>query len=203
MESPTRSTALRPDTATKLPVVILAGFHSPALTEKMLDSLPSFTRPSIIAAFPAAPSAAYQWLQTNVSIPSGDEPPAPPIVAIGFSAGVVGLARALALWQQQGGNVGRFIAVDGWGVPIMGLPVTRMSHDRFTHLSTLPLGAGGRNFYADPAVSHLKIWGEPEAVQGLAVTSSRDPDIPMSAAEFLRRVLHAEWNAAFNWRAKR
>ncbi len=185
----------------QLPVVILPGFHSPALTDQFVRSLPSYTRHFIIEAFPTSPLAVYDWLQANFP-PSSDDPLVP-LIGIGFSAGVVGLAGGLALWQQKGGAIARVIAVDGWGVPVIGLPVTRMSHDQFTHISTLPLGAGNVNFYAEPAVPHLQLWGEPESAAGLEVSGWQpNSGVPMTAAEFLRRSLHAEWNVVFNWRTR-
>jgi len=199
----------------QLPVVILPGFHAPALTDQFVRSLPSYTRHFVIEAFPTDPLAVCNWLQAHFPL-SANQPPAQrqvPLVGIGFSAGAVGLAGGLAMWQQTGGLVARVIAVDGWGVPVVGLPVTRISHDRFTHVSTLPLGAGDVNFYAKPAVPHLQLWREPEAVAGLEVRGwqsslglaglglTRSTEgVSMTAASFLRRSLHAEWNAAFNWR---
>ncbi|MEM9148851.1 MAG: hypothetical protein AAGB19_00045 [Cyanobacteria bacterium P01_F01_bin.3] len=196
----------------KLPVVIVGGFHDAALTAQFVRSLPSFVRPYIADmadVSPVDPFAVHQWLSETLkksSIASSI-----PVVGIGFSAGVVGLAGALAMWNQQGGNqqgaVARLIAVDGWGVPVVGLPVCRMSHDRFTHVSTLPLDlfsdAGKVNFYADPSVEHLSLWGEPEAAVGWQVDRwqmAEKAGMPMSAADFVRRVLRAEWNQIFKWR---
>ncbi|MEL6937912.1 MAG: hypothetical protein AAFO84_01830 [Cyanobacteria bacterium J06598_1] len=185
----------------RLPVVIVPGFHDAALTRQWVRSLPSFVRPLIIDAYPTSPLAVYEWLQAHFS--SDPNEPAAPIVGIAFSAGVIGLAGGLVLFNQSsGGSAKRLIAVDGFGVPVVGVPVTRISHDRFTHASSLPLGAGDVNFYADPAVDHLQLWGAPEAASGLEVQGwNLDQGVPMTAAEFLRRVLHAEWNKAFSWRA--
>ncbi|MEL6778946.1 MAG: hypothetical protein AAFO06_16985 [Cyanobacteria bacterium J06597_16] len=187
----------------QLPVVIVGGFHEAVLTEQWVRSLPTFVQAYIAPTSPVLPLDILHWLTEQFGAPATNQLP---IVGIGFSAGVVGLAGALAMWQQQGGNVGRLIAVDGWGVPIVGLPVCRMSHDRFTHLSTLPLDvfadASDINFYADPAVAHLRLWGEPEAAHGRQVARwelDEKAGLPMSAADFLRRQLRAEWNRAFNW----
>ena len=206
----------------KLPVVIVGGFHDAALTEQFARSLPSFVRPYIAdtsEVSPVDPLAVHQWLSETLrrsSLSTSTSASSIPVVGIGFSAGVVGLAGALALWKQhwgnqQGGNqqgaVARLIAVDGWGVPVVGLPVCRISHDRFTHVSTLPLDlfsdAGKVNFYADPSVDHLSLWGEPEAAQGWQVDRwemAEKAGMPMSAADFVRRVLRAEWNQIFKWR---
>ena len=114
----------------------------------------------------------------------------PPVTAIGFSGGVVGIAGALLLWQQQGGRVQQLIAIDGWGMPLMGLPVCRLSHDYFTHWSSLPLGAGKINFYADPPVEHLQMWGDPDRVRGQITESwQRQNGQSVTAAEFIRQRL--------------
>lgn len=230
---PTESSPAMNGTASThlLPVVIAPGFHNSALTDGIVRSLPSFVSYKIVDAFAASPPAMYDWLTANVQTPTVPSPtvqtptvqtptvsePPVPFVAIGFSAGVVGLAGALALWQQQRwiekqqssktpvqkAAVARFIAVDGWGVPVIGVPITRMSHDHFTHVSSLPLGAGDVNFFASPAVEHLDMWREPDQVMGREVkgwTLDSATGVPMTAAEFLRRVLHAEWNRAFSWR---
>ena len=166
-----------------------------------------------------SPIAIYDWLKTTIETQLESRTdvtfPAPPVVVIGFSAGVVGAAGAAAVWNQTraeqsvqsplpiGGKVARLIAVDGWGVPVLGVPVTRISHDRFTHMSSLLLGAGDVNFYADPPVAHLDLWRSPEAAQGWQVDRWALPPgdgTAITAADFLQRQLHAEWNQAFNWR---
>ncbi|MGD1898093.1 MAG: hypothetical protein ACFB16_14205 [Phormidesmis sp.] len=192
-----------PADSAQLPVVIVPGFHALELTDQWVRSLPSFIRPILCDAFPASVPAVYEWLRSHCDYAAKEtRKSAIPLVGIGFSAGVVGLSGALTLWNQQHRNVNRLIAVDGWGVPVVGLPVTRMSHDRFTHASSLPLGAGDVNFYADPAVPHLQLWGEPASAVGLEVKGwQMGHGVSMTAAEFLRRSLHAEWNAVFSWRA--
>ncbi len=157
---------------------------------------PPFVTPHIAEAFPANPLAVFDWLvQTTGWQSAAQTGRVQPIVAVGFSAGVVGLAGALALWQQQGGKVAKFFALDGWGVPVVGLPVCRLSHDSFTHWSTLPLGAGEVNFYADPPVDHLQLWAAPQRVNGWQVSGWQHEaaKLPMTAAEFLRRQLQIEW----------
>ena len=180
--------------SSQMPVIVGPGCHDRALTGRFVRSLPPFVRPHIVEAFPADPIAVFRWLTQTFEAPQSASENAVPmaLVAIGFSAGVVGLAGALTLWQQQGGQVARFLAVDGWGVPIVGLPVCRSSHDYFTHWSSLPLGAGQVNFYADPPVEHLEMWGSAEQVNGKQVGASGEEF--MTAAEFLRRQLKLEWN---------
>lgn len=173
------------DDQATLSVVVCPGFHDPDLTVAFVRSLPTFVRPYVIDAFPANPMEVLSQMIQMLGAPS--EEVAAPLVAIGFSGGVVGLAGALVLWQQQGGHVARFFAVDGWGVPLMGLPACRLSHDAFTHWSSLPLGAGDVNFYAEPPVDHLKMWGASEQVKGLQVKGMSHQ--AMTASDFLRRQL--------------
>ncbi|MGI8934784.1 MAG: hypothetical protein ACR2FS_11990 [Phormidesmis sp.] len=179
----------------KLPVMVCPGFHDARLTAQWVRSLPPFAQPHVIEAFPANPLAVFEELVQIFGSPAAKQPDQmQPIVAVGFSAGVVGLAGALALWQQQGGRVAKLFALDGWGVPVVGLPVCRLSHDSFTHWSMLPLGAGEVNFYADPPVEHLQLWGEPARVNGWQVAGWQgEAAVPMTAADFLERSLRTEW----------
>jgi len=112
-----------------------------------------------------------------------------PVIFISFSAGVVGAIAAAWNWHILGGQIKAFIAIDGWGVPLWGdFPIHRLSHDYFTHWSSLLLGSGHNNFYAEPAVDHLSMWRSPQTVQGWWVDSSvnvRSQQIPLTAAEFL------------------
>ncbi|WP_017317753.1 hypothetical protein [Mastigocladopsis repens] len=116
-----------------------------------------------------------------------------PVVFISFSAGVVGAILAAHKWQEFGGQVKAFIAIDGWGVPLWGnFPIHRMSHDYFTHWSSSLLGSGQNNFYADPPVNHLEMWRSPQTVEGYWVDSifgESPPKERLSAAEFLHLLL--------------
>ncbi|NJM68958.1 MAG: hypothetical protein HC862_01355 [Scytonema sp. RU_4_4] len=116
-----------------------------------------------------------------------------PVVFISFSAGVVGSILAAHKWQQIGGYVKAFIAIDGWGVPMWGnFPIHRMSHDYFTHWSSSLLGSGENNFYADPPVDHHQMWRSPQTVQGCSLDScfgESPPKERLSAAEFLHLLL--------------
>ena len=97
------------------------------------------------------------------------------LVFVSFSAGVVGAIGAALLWQQIGGKVGAFIALDGWGVPLGGnFPIHRISHDRFTHWSSAILGSGGDSFYADRPVAHLDLWRSPQTAQGWQISHTAD-----------------------------
>lgn len=116
-----------------------------------------------------------------------------PVVFISFSAGVVGAILAAHKWQQFGGHVKAFIAIDGWGVPLWGnFCIHRISHDYFTHWSSSLLGSGQNNFYADPPVDHLEMWRSPQTVQGCWVDSffgESPPKERLTAAEFLHLLL--------------
>ncbi|MGH1392783.1 MAG: hypothetical protein ACRAVC_01925 [Trichormus sp.] len=117
-----------------------------------------------------------------------------PVMFISFSAGVVGAIAAATQWQMMGGNVKAFIAIDGWGVPLWGnFPIHRLSHDYFTHWSSLLLGSGQDNFYADPPVDHLIMWRSPENVPGCWIDTSQGeittPKTRLTAAKFLNLLL--------------
>lgn len=113
-----------------------------------------------------------------------------PLVLISFSAGNVGAIAAAWGWQLWGGCVKAVIAIDGWGVPLVGnFPIHRLSHDRFTHDTSLSL-AQEESFYADPAVDHLEMWRSPATVNGWVVNSkARVRSRYLSAAEFLNILL--------------
>ncbi len=177
------------------PVIICPGFHKAQLTEQFVrsvfsspdSSLSSGFRPLVVEAVCADPLAVFNWMTQTLRSP---DQKTQPVVAIGFSGGVVGIVGALLLWQQQGGRVKKLIAIDGWGMPLMDLPACRLSHDYFTHWSSLPLGAGKVNFYADPPVDHLQMWGDPDRVKGQVTKSwQRQNDQPVTAAEFIRQML--------------
>ncbi|WP_353930206.1 hypothetical protein WJM97_18195 [Okeanomitos corallinicola TIOX110] len=116
-----------------------------------------------------------------------------PVIFISFSAGVVGAIAAATIWQLQRGNVTALIAIDGWGVPLAGsFPIHRLSHDYFTHWTSVILGSGGDNFYADPPVDHLSMWRSPQKVQGYWInplTQFSQPQKYLNASEFLHLVL--------------
>jgi hypothetical protein len=115
-----------------------------------------------------------------------------PLVLIGFSAGVVGAMGAALGWQAMGGTVKALLAIDGWGVPLLGeFPIHRLSHDSFTHWSSAWLGAGEDSFYADPGVAHLDFWRSPQTAEGWWLAPDRaKPPTALSAASFLTALLH-------------
>lgn len=94
-------------------------------------------------------------------------------------------------WQRLGGTVNAVLAIDGWGVPLVGgFPVHRLSHDSFTHWSSALLGAGEDSFYADPGVAHLELWRSPQTAHGWwLIPNAANPPKAVSAANFLTALL--------------
>jgi hypothetical protein len=154
-------------------LVLCPGIHDPALTSCFWDAveqakLPTFALPKLPQPyiFPQAqqwgfsPVHVFQFLRQSVPI-------AEPLVLVGFSAGVAGMAGAAWAWQQRGGTLRALIALDGWGVPLYGTaPIYRLSHDGFTHWSSQALGMGQDPFYAEPRVQHLELWRSPHEAWG-------------------------------------
>jgi len=114
------------------------------------------------------------------------------VTVIAYSAGVVGAAAALAGdWARRHRiEIRALVALDGWLVPLfVPFPVYRLSHDPFTHRTSRPFGMGRTNFYADPPVSHLDLWANPQAVAGWAVGAGEPRRT--DALAFLRACLDA------------
>lgn len=111
------------------------------------------------------------------------------LTIVAFSAGVVGALQLSLLWP----GVGNLIAIDGWCVPLGLLDglgktprwsLSRLSHDLETHWNGTLFGPGQAQFYADPFVSHLKLWSDPQAVQGWGLTAGAEPS-RITAGNFL------------------
>jgi hypothetical protein len=157
-------------------LVFCSGFHPPRLTERFVQVLSRQLRKvdgqQICQPCTVVP-VAEPFKPHLVSHALTDDRTRPPLLLIGFSAGVVGAIAVAQQWQWQGGKVAAVIAVDGWGVPRWGgWPSHRVSHDYFTHWSSACLGGGLESFYADPPVGHLNLWECPEQVQGWRVGAS-------------------------------
>jgi hypothetical protein len=177
--------------------MICPGVHDSCLTTSFLTAL-DLTRLGLSAwTVPTDRCPPYSgWHiqqfvrdQLLVGDPDGRRPP--PLLWIGFSAGVVGAIAAAHLWQSQGGQVVALIAVDGWGVPLAGdFPIHRISHDAFTHWSSVGLGPAGDSFYADPGVPHLDLWRSPHTATGWQ-TSPASPGFRQAttAATFITALL--------------
>lgn len=111
-----------------------------------------------------------------------------PLVFIGFSAGVIGAIASATVQQQLGHPVLGLIALDGWGVPLVGhFPIYRLSHDEFTHQTTAHWG-GERCFYADPPVAHLSLWGTSGSVTGWYLKN--DQRFSVTALQCLVMLIH-------------
>ncbi|MFB2938702.1 hypothetical protein ACE1B6_25910 [Aerosakkonemataceae cyanobacterium BLCC-F154] len=176
-------------------LIICPGIHEPNLTESFLAglrSLPTNQKPENILIFPTQDYPAYssgdilQFLRQNHSL-------SVPIAFISFSAGVVGAIAAAWGWQLLGGQITAFIALDGWGVPLIGnFPIHRLSHDYFTHWSSALLGSGEDSFYAAPSVEHLELWRQPQIVSGWWIHSlngKTEQKTRITAAQFLTILL--------------
>lgn len=155
-------------------IIVCPGIHAPGLTQSCLQDLQQELCQDELTnwvVFPTKDYPAYspvhllKFLQQQLDQRT-------PIIFLSYSAGVVAAISAAWLWEQQGGAVRAFIALDGWGVPLGGdFPIHRLSHDYFTHWSSRLLGAGKESFYADPDVEHLDLWRSPRTTWGWWKTS--------------------------------
>ena len=182
-------------------LVICPGIHDGALTDRFLRAL-ALTDPEhqdyhVVPTESYPPFSGvhiYQFLQQYVKPAHlGHALNRAPLALIAYSAGVVGAIGAAWGWHQQGGQVQVLIALDGWGVPLVGpFPIYRVSHDYFTHWSSAWLGQGPASFYADPPVPHLALWCQPETVSGWWVcqgTGGTTLQSPTTAATFITTIL--------------
>ncbi|MBD3881519.1 hypothetical protein IFO70_07110 [Phormidium tenue FACHB-886] len=167
-------------------VVICPGVHEVALTAAFLTNMGNLREPLV---YPTDRYPAYSPLHLltflHSKLPQAAD--AEPLLLLGFSAGVVAAIGAARRWQKAGGRVLALMAIDGWGVPLIGdFPLHRLSHDSFTHWSSLVLGAGQDSFYADPAVGHLELWRSPQAASGWWINSVGGDRIATTAEQFLQ-----------------
>jgi hypothetical protein len=147
-------------------VIICPGVHSSQLTENFLQAIEA---PNRWLVFPACEYPAYSAIDVFNFLVKNEPDPArgSSLLFICFSAGVVGGIGAAIAWQMNGGKISTFMAIDGWGVPLIAdFPIHRFSHDYFTHWSSALLGAGEDSFYADPGVEHLEMWQSPKNIMG-------------------------------------
>jgi hypothetical protein len=153
-------------------LLICPGIHETQLTESFLQTLKSkveLNKPLIFPSQNYPAFSAFHILHFLQQAPKQTQ--ASSVLFLCFSAGVVGAIGAAWLWQQNGGEVAAFIALDGWGVPLYGnFPIYRLSHDEFSHWSSALLGGGKQSFYADPPVKHLDLWRSPDRAKGWVVT---------------------------------
>jgi hypothetical protein len=113
------------------------------------------------------------------------------LVVLAYSAGCVGALGWIPLWQRQKKTIKALIAIDGWPIPFWHkFPLYRVSHDFYTHRTTLRLGAGLEQFYCEPAVEHRRLWTAPEKAWGLWNPSNKPKEAQKTTAlDFLQRVL--------------
>ncbi|NET35743.1 MAG: hypothetical protein F6K19_27575 [Cyanothece sp. SIO1E1] len=181
-------------------LVICPGVHEPELTDSFLWALGGAANYEQHLIFPAHVYPAFsslhilqflqQWLHTHRN---QHQCTANALTFLSFSAGVVGAMGAAWAWQQWGGTVRAVIALDGWGVPLVGrFPIHRISHDQFTHWSSALLGGSQDSFYADPPVAHLDLWRSPQLAMGWWMQSTNQGEevrSPTTAAAFLKVLL--------------
>jgi hypothetical protein len=184
-------------------VIICPGVHSPELTQGFLEGLGKPFDPSSMCVFPAERFPAYspphilkflgeQWLNQDWQLRAASQKP---LVLIGFSAGVVGATGTAQVLQSLGVRVKALVAIDGWGVPLWGdFPIHRLSHDRFTHLTSRLLDQDhwrthNASFYADPDVAHLELWRSPQTALGWSTEGSGQKQHQVTAAQFLQKLL--------------
>ncbi|NEQ24879.1 MAG: hypothetical protein F6K28_38440 [Microcoleus sp. SIO2G3] len=186
-------------------VVICPGVHSPELTTSFVQQIGSqiddylIVPPDIALPYSAPHVFHYLHRQFVVPRPSAAQTAlaSVPLLFVSFSAGVVGAIGAAWMWQALGRTVKAFVAFDGWGVPLIGnFPIHRVSHDRFTHYSSILWGGAAESFYADPPVSHLDLWQSPQTAAGWRVsgsarllTAEATSRTPATAADFLLALL--------------
>lgn len=160
-------------------LVICDGMHSPRETEAVLAMVGQDSRLSQLPMrhfSPGSPlavlsgAALRRWLEGYGQPTGGNNPDYPHLIIWAFSAGCVGAVALAQHWQRYRSGVLALFLVDGWGVPAVGpMPLHRLSHDRFTHVSSGWLGPGTVSFVSQPAVSHPQLWSHPQQVWGYQV----------------------------------
>lgn len=178
-------------------IIVCPGFHSSELTVNFLESLALFSEQNLLKDWLIFPTSIYlpysslKILEFLIKT-KGNPKQAKPIFFIAFSAGVVGAIGAAHFWQLGGGKVKGFIALDGWGVPLIAnFPIYRVSHDYFTHVSSNFLEFNRNSFYCEPSVSHLDLWRSPHKAIGWW-EKAPNCKIKISAAEFIKSSIVCE-----------
>ncbi len=178
-------------------IFICPGFHIPQLTQSFLQELSLSNSDSILSVNTRTLKPKSYTVVSAVHILQdlikayGQPRQATPVLFISFSAGVLGALGAAWGWQLLGGKVKAVIAIDGWGVPLMGnFPIHRLSHDYFTHQTSVVVNPSEDSFYADPGVEHLQMWRSPSTVTGWATSAINFPARShLNAAEFILMLL--------------
>lgn len=174
--------------------LICPGFHEPALTHSFLTNLSHYSiNLDNLLIFPTNKYPPYSGFHSLHYLQEKCHKKPQKLIIIAFSAGVVAAITAAWQWQLQGNTIQGLIAFDGWGVPLFGhFPIYRVSHDQFTHDSSILLGTGTINFYADPSVEHLDLWRSPHLVQGWmtqTISSHQTMLSQMSLIDFLITII--------------
>ncbi|MBE9110074.1 hypothetical protein IQ273_11705 [Nodosilinea sp. LEGE 07298] len=183
-------------------LLICGGMHPPSYTGQMLATIDQDEVLSQLGNVVCAPQsglgvlspfALRQALEARLDSTTPEAAPTA-LMIWAFSAGCVGATALAAHWQRHRGPVLALFMVDGWGVPRdPGVPTYRLSHDAAAHHTSRWLGAGDRDFYAEPAVPHLTLWQQPQAVTGWTVEQGQRSE-RLTAADFLcersRAVIH-------------
>ncbi|WP_107669471.1 hypothetical protein [Cyanothece sp. BG0011] len=174
--------------------LICPGFHDQGLTDSFIRNISHHSiNLDNLLIFPTDQYPPYSGFHLVQYLREKCHKKTQKLIIIAFSAGVVAAVTAAWQWQLQGTTIKGLIAFDGWGVPLGGnFPIYRVSHDQFTHESSIILGTGSMNFYADPAVEHLDLWRSPHLVQGwmTETTSSNQTMLSkMSLIDFLMTII--------------
>ncbi len=174
-------------------LILCPGIHPPAWTTAFWAHLGPVCPPGYGDCLIFRTSSQAQWSPYALRQFCTAQSIAPPIILLAYSAGCVAATGMAHDWAQRGQTVAALIAIDGWGVPTVGpWPTYRLSHDAFTHTTSLWLGAGRGNFYASPSVAHAAMWCSPHQVVGYAVPGQgqpMSPPQPMTALRFLVNAL--------------
>ena len=178
-------------------IFICPGFHLPQITQSFLQELSLSNSDFILSVNTRTFKSESYTVVSAVHILQdlikayGQPHQATPVLFISFSAGVVGALGAAWGWELLGGKVKAVIAIDGWGVPLMGnFPIHRLSHDYFTHQTSIVVNCPEDNFYADPEATHLQMWRSPSTVAGWATSAVNFPvRSHLNAAEFILMLL--------------
>lgn len=160
-------------------ILVIGGMHSPghnmnlsliATGDPVLRQLPILSFPEAASSVGVlSPYGLLQWLEHH-PLPQAQDG-LNHLLIWAFSAGCVGAIGLAHYWHRYRGKILGFFAFDGWGVPLAApFPIYRLSHDRFTHVTSQWLGAGAVGFYADPPIPHLQLWSQPITTQGWQTT---------------------------------
>jgi hypothetical protein len=179
--------------ADEFAIVVVPGFHVPSLTtnlllmasaDPVLSQVPVFsahqTRAAVLSPYSLRQEIDRWWQRQAHPLNQ------PKLLVWAFSAGCIGAVGLAHDWQYHRGQVLGLWAVDGWGVPLPAdYPVYRLSHDRFTDVTSSWLGSGNVSFYADPPVPHLELWNGITTIDGWQVYRQDGGQQRLTAGEFI------------------